>query len=322
VIGCGKKRIGLWRQAWLAAGLVAAVPAAAAGWTLVLAEATTLPLQEVRIADVVQEPVPQVAGRIVLKPVGRPGSTVTVSRQLVLRHLVTAGLAAGVELAGAERCQITFAGQGIDPVAVAASLKESLAAWLPESPPGAPPAWCELESPVPELLVAGDWRLELTNPRTLVPGRNLVGVRVVSGEGGCRFSATVIGHFYGEVARAMAPIAPETVLTADLFTWEWQDLSRVDSGLAVGRQTIAGKSARRSVAAGRLLRQADVKVTPLVLQGDPVDLVLRRGVVTVTVRAVARQEGRHGQIITVRNGLTGKLVTGRVAAPGLVEWRR
>jgi flagella basal body P-ring formation protein FlgA len=70
------------------------------------------------------------------------------------------------------------------------------------------------------------------------------------------------------------------------------------------------------------LRQADLRDTPLVRAGDTVDLAVQRGSVVVTVRATARQDGVLGQIVTVRNDINGKLATGRVSGPGLVEWRR
>jgi flagella basal body P-ring formation protein FlgA len=106
------------------------------------------------------------------------------------------------------------------------------------------------------------------------------------------------------------------------FAWEWRDLTTVAPGLAVGRAAVEGRSAGRAFVAGEPLRQADLRDTPLVRAGDTVDLAVQRGSVVVTVRATARQDGVLGQIVTVRNDINGKLATGRVSGPGLVEWRR
>lgn len=132
----------------------------------------------------------------------------------------------------------------------------------------------------------------------------------------------VLCHAFGEIARATREFARNEELKPDLFQWEWRDLCLLEAALVSGRESLAGRSASRRIASGGLLRRADMKETPLVLAGEPVELRLRRGSVTVSVPALARQEGRRGQIITVRNSLSGKLVTGRVVASGVVELRR
>jgi flagella basal body P-ring formation protein FlgA len=90
----------------------------------------------------------------------------------------------------------------------------------------------------------------------------------------------------------------------------------------VGRTALSGCSTRREVAAGAYLRQADLKETPLIRQGQPVELQLERGLVSVTVPATARQEGRMGQVITVRNDINGRLIPARVIGPDRVAWGR
>jgi flagella basal body P-ring formation protein FlgA len=136
------------------------------------------------------------------------------------------------------------------------------------------------------------------------------------------FPATVILHQFGEVARAVKDLSREQPVHENLFTWQWQDLADLERGLAIGRSSVTGASLTRNLPAGANLREADLKETPLILAGDPVELQVRRGQVAVTVRAFARQNGCLGQTIPVRSELTGRLVNARVAGPGLVEWRR
>lgn len=121
--------------------------------------------------------------------------------------------------------------------------------------------------------------------------------------------------------RARRAVRAEDALQADDFAWEWRNLTQVDSGVAVGRDCLDGMTAVRTLAAGDELRIADMKRTPLVRQGEPVELVFGRGGVEVTLRGTARQDGAEGQIVSVRNEIDGRLITGRVTGPGRVSWR-
>jgi flagella basal body P-ring formation protein FlgA len=305
--------------------LTAGVPGASQAestWTVDLPAAVTLPARPVTLADLVGAPVPSLAGQTVLAAAGRPGEQRLITRRLVLRRLVETQLAEGVRFTGATSCRVTFAGRQVTTTAVAERVAELLAAWLPAGSDEAPPSWCEVTLPEAALTVATDWSVELIRPRPLQPGRNLLGVMLVDGQRSTRLNATVICHSFGQVPRALREIAAGTALTPDHFQWEWTDLAQVPHGVVCGQEAVNGQSARRKVAADALLRQADLRETPLVRRGQMIDLRLCRLGVTVVVRATARQDGCRGKIITVRNELNGELLTGRVAGPGLVEWGR
>ncbi|MFH1845493.1 MAG: flagellar basal body P-ring formation chaperone FlgA [bacterium] len=291
-------------------------------WTMSLKEAVTLPVGEVRLAQITEPALTGTVGELVIAAGNRAGSVVEVGRQRVLRELVAAGLAAGVRCLGAETCRIQFSGRRLEAADVETWLREQLQPQQPPAVDGAPPTRLEVQVNLPDLTVTSACHWELVEPRPLRPGRNLVPVQFRDTRVTTRVTATVLCHVFGELAQARLDIERGAEITPELFTWEWRDLCHLENGLVVGRDILADKSSSRRVGAGKLLRQADLKETPLVLQGEPVELRLSRGAVTVAVRAVSRQEGRLGQIITVRNELNGKLVTARVVGPGQVEMRR
>jgi flagella basal body P-ring formation protein FlgA len=312
--------------------VLTAVPAPASAWTLRMREAVTLPAGEVRLADILavasdtartlgpDRGLPPAAAELVVAAGGRPGQVVAVDRQLVLRRLRQAGLAHDVRCAEPAICRITFVGRTLVPGELRAWLQEELKVWLPAPPPGAPATWLEIEVAATHAAFAEPHPV-LEDPRPLAAGRNLVPVVVQDGERRVRLTTLVTCHLHGEVARAIAPIPRSSELKPEQFAWEWRDLSSADRGLLVGRQTLAGLSARRDLAAGQWLREPDVKTTPLVRAGQPVELRLARGAVMISAPAVARQDGSLGQTITVRNELNGSLMTGRVCGPGAVELR-
>ena len=305
----------------LLAAALAAAPAAA--WNLTLPDTVLVTGTTATVADLAVGPVPATVAGVVVQAGGVPGTAVTVSRRAVLRHLVSAGVAGGVRLLGADQCVVVFSGQLISTGDLHEAVRAAVQPLVPPPRPGAPDSWFELELPERDLPAAGaDWQVVVRRSQPLEPGRNAVRCELTDGPGSEAFPATVILHAYDEVATARLTVDREAPLAADQFNWTWQDLAALPSGLAVGRDCLEGASSARSLAAGDGLRASDLRDTPVIRAGDVVDLRVIRGSVAVTVRCTARQPGSLGQTIPVRNELNGQLVNARVAGPGLVEWRR
>lgn len=295
---------------------------AVAPWRVVLPDTAQIQGDRALLRDIAVQPVPAAAGALVLQAGAAPNTTIHISRQTILRKLVTAGLSAGVSFRGAATCCVAFAGRELNGDALASEVRQQLQALVPVPVPGAPASWFEFDYPSVRLSASGSWQVSLNRKTPLEPGRNLVQVRMQSGSHQEVFGVSVVLHSFGETARAVRKIDRNMPLAAAQFSWQWQDLADLASGTSIGRQTLAGASATRTVAAGDLLRESDLHETPLIMAGDPVELLVVRGLVAVTVRALARQQGCLHQTIPVRNELTGRLVNARVAGPGLVEWRR
>lgn len=299
-----------------------ATGATASPWRVSLPDTVVIQGSTALLRDISATPVPAGAGNVVIQAGAEPNTVVPVSRQLILRRLVIAGLSAGVVFDGPETCSLVFAGRELGADTLTREIRAALQALVPPTAAGAPDSWFEFVLPEVRFAAAGDWTVKIDRHQPLEPGRNLVQVHLSSGAHRESFSTSVVLHSFGETARAVHGIDRDMALNESMFSWEWQDLAYLTKGVGAGRQLLAGSSATRSIAAGDLLREADLKETPLILAGDPVELMVVRGQVAVTVRAFARQPGCLGQTIPVRNELTGRLVNARVAGPGLVEWRK
>jgi len=314
------------RVTWLVLGAVlvgVGTPAnAVQQWRLSLPDTLVVSDGLVTLSDLAAGPVPAAAGKVVLRSGLAPNSVVTISRREILRRLVTSGLAGGVSLAGAEECHLVFPGKSMMPDDLEQDVRRVVQDLVPPAVPGAPDSWLELELPRLELGMVEKWQVETDRQQVLVPGRNMVRVRLVEGSREESMTVTVTLHMYGETGTAIRDIPRETPLSDGMFVWNWRDLAEVENGLAVGRSSIQGASPTRDLKADQGLRQADLKETPMIRAGDQVDLQVVRGQVAVVVKAHARQNGCLGQTIPVRNELNGRLVNARVAGPGLVEWRR
>ncbi|MBK6898111.1 MAG: flagellar basal body P-ring formation protein FlgA [bacterium] len=299
-----------------------AAPAAARAWVLELRESWSTDGALVRLGDVAAGEVPAAAAALVLAADGTPGGTLTLDRGAVLRRLVTERLAADVVCRGPASCVVTFAATRLDPARIETALRAALAAWVPPSAPDGPPTTLEIAGDLPSPALDGAWSLSLIDPRPLLAGRNLVRARLEAGRGAARFTATVVCHLHGEIARARSDLQPGQPLDGDQLSWEWCDLAGLRGGELVGRAAAAGMTCAAPVPAGAVLRQAAVRRTPLITAGQRVELVLDRGGVSVTTMAVAREDGAGGEQISVRNELDGRLVRARVEGPGRVAWNR
>lgn len=303
--------------------LVAAAPAQAGrGWRLVLPDTATVVGKAARLGDIALSPVPAAAADLVIHAGSRPNSVVTVSRRGILRQLVAVGLADGVTLSGAEECHLVFGGRSLLSADLEQAIRRAVQPLVPGAGPGAPASWIELKIPDVPVAVAGDWQVSTAHREILAAGRNLVQVTVTAGDLQERLPVVVTLHWYGMTGTAIGDIPADTVLDETMFTWRWRDLADDRHGLVAGPGELKGMRATTAIAAGQDLRQAHLERAPLIHAGDRVELRIMRGQVSVTVAALARQPGSLGQMIPVRNELTGRLVNARIAGPGLVEMRR
>ena len=75
---------------------------AARPWRIALPDTVELQGGKAFLRDISSVPVPAGPGRIVVYAGGAPSTVVSVSRQIILRKPVTAGLSSGVSFQGAE----------------------------------------------------------------------------------------------------------------------------------------------------------------------------------------------------------------------------
>jgi flagella basal body P-ring formation protein FlgA len=83
-------------------------------------------------------------------------------------------------------------------------------------------------------------------------------------------------------------------------------------------EQIAGMNARRNLQPNQLLTLADVAAPAVVHRGDIVTVVITRGRVKVTLRAIANEDAGLGAPVTCVNMQSRALITGIAAASGTV----
>jgi flagella basal body P-ring formation protein FlgA len=158
------------------------------------------------------------------------------------------------------------------------------------------------------------WTLELTrlppqglSPRMLVSFRLMCGGKAI-GDYTMQITCALMREVFsvsrriergqtlsaGDVSTVVADVLPATV-------------NAVSSSVAIGEYRT-----KTSVGAGEILSWRDVELKPLIRKGQVVEAVASEGALRVTVKAVALEDGREGDIVSVRNLSTSKDIQARI----------
>ncbi len=88
--------------------------------------------------------------------------------------------------------------------------------------------------------------------------------------------------------------------------------------LAIDMQAVIGKSARRAMVAGQLVRNSDIQRQEIVARNETVTVVYEAPGLMLTMRARAQEAGAQGDVISVLNVQSKKVLQGTVSGPGRV----
>ncbi|MBX6422756.1 flagellar basal body P-ring formation chaperone FlgA [Thermosulfurimonas sp. F29] len=115
------------------------------------------------------------------------------------------------------------------------------------------------------------------------------------------------------------PVARGTVLGAGDLAVEKRPLTGLPQDVLSDPREAVGKMARYGIPAGRPLRASQLEVPPVIRRNQIVKIVARGRFLTVTAKGLARQDGRPGEIIRVRNLSSKREIYARVVDSQTVE---
>ncbi|MBF0430477.1 MAG: flagellar basal body P-ring formation protein FlgA [Fibrobacteria bacterium] len=84
-------------------------------------------------------------------------------------------------------------------------------------------------------------------------------------------------------------------------------------------QALEGKLTRQTIIANRVITSRLIQLEPIVWQGQRVQVKLVRNGLSLAMDCIARQDGRLGQIIKLKNLVTHKIIRARVLEEGEME---
>jgi len=173
----------------------------------------------------------------------------------------------------------------------------------------------------PPTRLARDWQVEITEFPTLPASSMLVRCRVLA-DGASVSEPTLVlrAALWRDAWVAREPLVTGATFDAALLDTRRTDLLRERDALpaAVGDHSFV---ISRAVQAGRVLTWRDIGRRPLVKKGQLVEVSAADGQLSLTMKALAMQDGSHGEVVMVRNLDSKKDFTAYVVDENRVEVR-
>ncbi|MCH8557605.1 MAG: flagellar basal body P-ring formation chaperone FlgA [Balneolia bacterium] len=123
------------------------------------------------------------------------------------------------------------------------------------------------------------------------------------------------------------PVASERVMYGEVIREEqieysWVPVHHNHNRLVDDSDFLVGKTIRRTLAPGQPVREADIASAFVVQAGEEVTLIFDNNGITISIQALARQDGEMGEVITLYSNETRTRYLGRVIDPGVTKWKR
>jgi len=201
-------------------------------------------------------------------------------------------------------------------------MQEIVAAFLQENAAVLPKADIRLTSvqtPEEMLLPAGavTWKVIPSRPG-IVGSTSFTIALAVDGKpaGNC----TVRGRLemVAEVLTAATTLRKGDTVTGENVVPQRQNISGIDNPLFI-LEEILGKQVARTVAPGTVLKAEHIVLPPVIKEGEMVKISAQKGPLLLSTSGLAKNDGRLGEVITVKNIASNKMIHCRVDGPGMVS---
>lgn len=155
---------------------------------------------------------------------------------------------------------------------------------------------------------------------TVHPGVNTIAIEATqNGRTIVTRSAVARIKVTATVVIASDTIAQGQPLTAQNTISEVRDITKIKDPIRSGTENAQNWVARRTISAGAVITALDVALPPAIHAGESISLTVKCGNVALRTSAEARQDGRIGESIRVKSGVSKEDVRARITGPGAVE---
>ncbi len=152
----------------------------------------------------------------------------------------------------------------------------------------------------------------LTSPRTIAPGTSQTVLRFRDGT-----ILPVRIRWEQPVCKAQQNLMKGAILTEENLCLA--SAERIGNRVPALPNQALGARASKNIPGGASIYTSDIDLLPAVTRGEIITLLYRSGSLTVRAAGEALEGGALGDIISVRNERTRRVVKGKILAPGIVE---
>lgn len=166
---------------------------------------------------------------------------------------------------------------------------------------------------------AAEWEMRVVAPPAQLRSQNIVRVRLVSaGRTLGEWNLAVQAHLWAEALVLKQGVARGEPLDASYFELRRTDFLRERDAVAATAE-LDGYAPKRALDAGSPLAWRDLEKRPLVLRGQQVEVTATDGALSISMKALALQNGALGDSITVRNPDSRRDFSGTVTGTNRVR---
>ncbi len=156
------------------------------------------------------------------------------------------------------------------------------------------------------------------SPNALSGGRGVVGVRC-TGSSPWKLYVPVQIATFDQVVVSRRPLVRGQVVNANDLIVKEKDTSGLHKPYYSDVADVVGLRSKRAIDRGTTLHAGLLKRARLVKRGSRVEIVARLNGLDVRMRGEALSDGGRGDRIRVKNLSSGRVITGTIAASGLVQ---
>ncbi|WP_333874542.1 flagellar basal body P-ring formation chaperone FlgA [Methylobacter sp.] len=149
-------------------------------------------------------------------------------------------------------------------------------------------------------------------------GRTTIGVRCNTEKKWSIFTSVII-KTYQMVVVVSRPIQRGEIITRQHLAIEKREVSNLREDFATQPEQVENKQVTRQLNAGTILSLRNIVEPKLIKRGDKVVISTTKPDFSIRMSGIAMMDGIKGQLISVKNQNSGRIINATVVEPGLVS---
>lgn len=149
-------------------------------------------------------------------------------------------------------------------------------------------------------------------------GRTTIGVRCNTEKKWSIYTSAII-KTYQMIVVLVQPAQRGEIITRQHLAIEKRDVSNLRDDFATQIEQVENKQATRQMESGTVLSLRNLVEPKLIKRGDKVVITTAKPDFSIRMNGVAMMDGTKGQLITVKNQNSGRIINATVIEPGLVS---
>lgn len=162
--------------------------------------------------------------------------------------------------------------------------------------------------------------LEAFSPTELIKaGRVTIGVRCNNTEKKWSIYTSAIIKTFQNVVVLSQPVQRGEIITRAHLAIERRETSNLRDDFVTQPEQVEGKQIIRQLSEGAILSPKNLVEPKLIKRGDKVIITSGKPEFSIRMAGIAMMDGAKGQMITVKNQNSGRIINATVIEPGLVS---